>query len=347
MDDAGGPGDRIRLTVTYNHPLIIPFFQALGPHLKLSTTQDAIVEKFRTSRLSGLSSGISVLAAWSRTPGPTDTPTETSVPPTATKTQHPHPYPRALRQIPPGGNGLLAPPFYAYYGDQNNNTFTNLVYTRTDPVVNFNWGSNSPQSGSLQVDNFRGRWTGQVYPAYPGLTQFFTWSDDGVRLYIDGSLVINNSTNHGSTQNYSSNLNLGCGPHDITLEYYENGGGAIIKLGWWNGNTGEILPVAQKYLFSPIVTPEPTSTYVTPTPTRTYTATVSRTPTNTRTATPYVPPTHTNTPGPTATRTHTLVASNTPTASRPDADQYPDPKAYLRDLSGCGRVHADPLMHRR
>ncbi len=107
MDDAGGPGDRIRLTVTYNHPLIIPFFQALWPHLKLSTTQDAIVEKFRTSRLSGLSSGISVLATWTPTPGPTDTATETSIPPTATKTNTLTPTPVPCT-IPVGGNGLLA-----------------------------------------------------------------------------------------------------------------------------------------------------------------------------------------------------------------------------------------------
>ena len=207
IDDAGGPGDRIRLTVTYNHPLIIPFFQALWPHLKLSTTQDAIVEKFRTSRLSGLSSGISVLATWTPTPGPTDTPTQTSIPPTATATNTLTPTPVPCT-IPAGGNGLLAR-FYAYYGSPNSSPFTNLVYTRTDPQVNFDWGNNSPQPGSVPVDNFRGRWTGQVYPAYPGVTKFFTWSDDGVRLYIDGSLVIDNWGDHGSTQNYSGNLNSG------------------------------------------------------------------------------------------------------------------------------------------
>jgi hypothetical protein len=153
MDDPGGPGDRIRLTVTYNHPLIIPFFQALWPHLKLSTTQDAIVEKFRTSRLSGLASGISELPTWSPTPAPTDTPTQTSIPPTRTPTATLTPTP--LPCTVPAGNGLLAR-FYAYFGDQNNNPFSNLVYTRTDPVVNFDWGSNSPQPGSVPVDSAGG-----------------------------------------------------------------------------------------------------------------------------------------------------------------------------------------------
>ena len=93
MDDAGGPGDRIRLTVTYNHPLIIPYFQALWPHLKLSTTQDAIVEKFRTARLSGLPGGIPIAVTWSPTPSRPPTPR----PPAD---QHPHLHPRAVRGAP-------------------------------------------------------------------------------------------------------------------------------------------------------------------------------------------------------------------------------------------------------
>jgi len=336
MDDAGGPGDRIRLTVTYNHPLIIPFFQALWPHLKLSTTQDAIVEKFRTARLSGLSSGISVLATWSPTPLPTNTPTQTPIPPTATPTATytPTPLPCAV----PGGNGLLAR-FYAYFGDQTTNAFTNLVYTRTDPEVNFNWGTNSPQPGSVPVDNFRVQWTGQVYPPYPGEYQFFTWSDDGVRLYIDGNLIINNWTNHGSTQNYSGNQNLSCGAHNIELEFYENTGNAVIRLGWQNGNFGEMLPIPQQYLFSPVVSPQPTSTYVTPTPTRTKTPAPTNTrrpPTSTHTPTVYVPPTHTFTPRPTTAATNTRVPSNTPV---PTATFTPRPTCGISpDVGGCTPV---------
>ena len=332
-DDAGGPGDRIRLTVTYNHPLIIPFFEALWPHLKLSTTQDAIVEKFRTSRLAGLSSGISVLATWSPTPAPTDTPTQTSIPPTATSTYTNTPTPLPC-VVPPGGNGLLAR-FFAYFGNQNTNAFTNLVYSRTDREVNFDWGNNSPVPGSVPVDYFRVEWTGQVYPPYPGDYNFYTWSDDGVRLYIDGNLIINNWTNHGSTKNYSGYQSLSCGAHDIRMEFYENSGGAVAKLGWTNGNMGDMLPIQQKYLFSPVIF-EPTSTYLTPTPTRTYTPKATKTPkppTSTYTPTVYQPPTHTFTPRPTTTCTNTLVPSNTPTKT---ATLTPRPTCGISsDAGGC------------
>ena len=334
MDDAGGPGDRIRLTVTYNHPLIIPFFQALWPHLKLSTTQDAIVEKFRTSRLAGLSSGISVLATWSPTPAPTDTPTHTSIPPTATPTFTNTPTPLPCN-VPNGGNGLLAR-FFAYFGSPNSNAFTNLVYTRTDPVVNFDWGSNSPQPGSVPVNNFRVQWTGQVYPPYPGDYKFFTWSDDGVRLYIDGNLIIDNWTNHGSTKNYSGINTLSCGAHDIILQYYDSTGGAVMKLGWWNGNINEMLPIQQRYLFSPVIPPAPTSTYLTPTPTRTNTprnTSTPRPPTSTRTPTVYQPPTHTFTPRPTTAATDTRQPTNTATRT---ATYTPRPTCGIPpDAGGC------------
>jgi hypothetical protein len=303
MDDAGGPGDRIRLTVTYNHPLIIPFFQALWPHLKLSHTQDAIVEKFRTARLSGLSSGISVLATWSPTPlPPTDTPTST---PTNTATPTPPPCAES------NGTGLLAR-FYAFVGDETTDTWSNLVYTRIDPMVDFNWGGASPAPGVPGTD-FRVLWSGQVYPPYPGDYQFFTISDDGVRLSIDGDpSVISNWTNHSSTRDTSLSIHLDCGPHIIILQYFQGSDSAEIHLGWQNGNIGEMLPIPQQYLVPDAVTPEPTSTYVTPTPTRTSTRTQTPTPTSTRTPTLYLSPTITRTPTHTLIPTNTLPPTNTP-----------------------------------
>ena len=131
MDDAGGPGDRIRLTVTYNHPLIIPFFQALWPHLKLSQTQDAIVEKFRTARLSGLSGAMASAIPFTSTSTSTNTATSTQTP-TAT------PVPC---EVPPDGNGLLAR-FYSFGSDP----WSNLVFTRIDPVVILPGAAGSPTS---------------------------------------------------------------------------------------------------------------------------------------------------------------------------------------------------------
>ncbi len=247
MDDAGGPGDRIRLTVTYNHPLIIPYFQALWPHLKISHTQDAIVEKFRTARLSGLAGSMSTMAPYTPTPlPPTDTPTS---PPTSTPTSTPVPC-----EVPPDGNGLLAR-YYAFVGDANTDPFTNLVYFETDQVVDFNWGTSSPIPGFMPADNFRVVWSGLIYPPYPGNYTFTTVSDDGVRLFIDNNPIISNWTNHSkSTDTFTWPLN--CGSHIIRLEYYENIQNAFIQLGWQNGNIGAMMPIPRPYLFPDTTTLE-------------------------------------------------------------------------------------------
>jgi hypothetical protein len=108
---------------------------------------------------------------------------------------------------------------------------SDLVTTRTDRVVAFDFGSAAPVSG-VPTDGFQIRWTGQVTPAYSQTYTFYTQSDDGVRLWINGVKVIDNWTDHGSTEN-SGQIALTAGvPVDVTLEYYDKTGGALIRLSW-------------------------------------------------------------------------------------------------------------------
>jgi hypothetical protein len=61
---------------------------------------------------------------------------------------------------------------------------------------------------------------------------FHTQTDDGIRLYINGQLIINNWTDHGDTHD-SGDIALAAGrQYEIILEWYENGGGAICELSW-------------------------------------------------------------------------------------------------------------------
>lgn len=83
IDDAGGPGDRVRVILTYRHTLVTPFLSNWWPTLRLSAEREGVVEKFRTSRVVGLSGPISI-AATNTYPPPTDTaqpsPTNTPTP---------------------------------------------------------------------------------------------------------------------------------------------------------------------------------------------------------------------------------------------------------------------------
>ena len=94
MDDAGGPGDRVKVHVEHRHPLFLPLLSNLWPTVSINAERDGIVEKFRTSRVMGVSGPILSAPTWTQTPTITDTPTITptttpSVTPTTTNTPIP------------------------------------------------------------------------------------------------------------------------------------------------------------------------------------------------------------------------------------------------------------------
>ncbi len=141
-------------------------------------------------------------------------------------------------------------------GDYYDNIdFTAFVLSRVDPTVNFNWGSGSPDP-SIGADTFSVRWTGFVEPLYSETYTFYTNSDDGVRLWVDGQLVVENWTDHAPTEN-SGTIALTAGTqYDIQMDYYENGGGAVAELRWSSANqTKEIIPQTQ--LYEPTAPPPP------------------------------------------------------------------------------------------
>ena len=94
----------------------------------------------------------------------------------------------------------------------------------------FDWGNNAPAAG-LPAD-FSARWTGSIEPPVTGALQLRTVSDDGVRVWVDNKLVIDNWTAHGPT-NDTATLNLQAGQrYPVTVEYYDGGGGATMRLQW-------------------------------------------------------------------------------------------------------------------
>ena len=105
--------------------------------------------------------------------------------------------------------------------------FGDLILTREDSLININFDQNP-----LPVnDDFQVRWTGEIYAPVAGNYNFRTHSDDGVRLFIDGELVIDQWYDFPPTSHYGS-IDLDAGQHSLVLEYYENGGGAECNLFW-------------------------------------------------------------------------------------------------------------------
>ena len=92
MDDAGGPGDRVKVHIEHQHPFFLPLLSNLWPSVTLTAERDGIVEKFRTSRVIGVSGPILSAPTWTQTPTITDTPSISPTPsdtPTETTTSTP------------------------------------------------------------------------------------------------------------------------------------------------------------------------------------------------------------------------------------------------------------------
>ena len=102
--------------------------------------------------------------------------------------------------------------------------------TRIDARVDFDWGGGSPDR-VIPADHFSVRWTGALVPRESGEFQIGIRSDDGSRLYVNGELCIDNWGDHaGVTKSRPISLVKGT-PVEIRLEYYENEGGALVRLG--------------------------------------------------------------------------------------------------------------------
>lgn len=101
--------------------------------------------------------------------------------------------------------------------------------TRNDTSINFDWGVGTPD-GSLPVDHFSARWTRTLYLS-AGTYEFSTTTDDGVRLWVDGSLLIDRWVDQ-STTTWSNTIALAAGNHTLRMEYYDDTWYAVAKLSY-------------------------------------------------------------------------------------------------------------------
>jgi len=114
-----------------------------------------------------------------------------------------------------------------YYNNPNLSGAPVLI--RNDVSINFDWGAGSPGPG-VPADNFSARWSRDLhFPA--GNYRFYVRVDDGVRLWVDGNLVVDQWRDSAPTT-YSADVNLTDGAHSLRMEYYERGGGALAQLTW-------------------------------------------------------------------------------------------------------------------
>jgi len=102
------------------------------------------------------------------------------------------------------------------------------ILTRTETEINHNWGWKSPKNGVPQ-NFFSARWTQSLhFPA--GVYRFTTYTDDGVRLWVDDQIQIDSWRPMRGYRN--ATIRLSEGVHDVRMEYYERTGVALARLNW-------------------------------------------------------------------------------------------------------------------
>lgn len=155
---------------------------------------------------------------------------------------------------PPLGCGTVNTDSFlgCYYQGVN---FQTLKLTRTDNQVNFNWAGGSPDA-SLPVDDFSARWAGN-FTFESGNYEFSATADDGVRVYVDNALIIDQWRDQSAT-NYKATRSMTAGSHEIRMEYYERTGSAVAQLSW--AKTGVTPPPPAP---TPVPPPPPTGTGLT------------------------------------------------------------------------------------
>jgi hypothetical protein len=143
---------------------------------------------------------------------------------------------------PPSGTGLAG----SYF---NNKKFIGAPVLQRTEAIDFDWGTGSPGAG-VNADKFSVRWTGLLEAPVTGSYYFQTVSDEGVRLWINGTRVIGNWTAHTTTTNTSGKVPLTAGQRvPLTLEYYDGTGLAEIHLRWKPPGTATYVTVPAESLY--------------------------------------------------------------------------------------------------
>jgi hypothetical protein len=120
-----------------------------------------------------------------------------------------------------------------------------LVRTTNVSNIDFEWYSGAILGTNLS-ENVVVKFEGYITSPTTGSFIFTAPADDGVRIYIDGTLVMDDWREKGGGSINSSSVSFVAGvPRAITLYWYENGGGAHVELQWNQTGSFAVIPAAR------------------------------------------------------------------------------------------------------
>ena len=103
---------------------------------------------------------------------------------------------------------------------------------RVDSKVDFIWGRTGEAAPGIPVQDFSARWTGTLTPPKSGRMQLGTISDDGVRLWIDGKLIIDNWGQHYTHTDLVTLDLVADREYRVKMDFWQGQRGATARLVW-------------------------------------------------------------------------------------------------------------------
>jgi hypothetical protein len=118
-----------------------------------------------------------------------------------------------------------------------NDNFTGKTYTRVERSVNFDWPNHVSPAPGIGGTTFAVRYSGLVKPAASETYSFITRNNDGVRLWVNGRLIIN-SWMLSARRTLVGKISLKANHvYDLRLEYFDHKRTAAISLSWRSAST--------------------------------------------------------------------------------------------------------------
>ena len=148
-----------------------------------------------------------------------------------------------IAYIPGSGTGLNG--YYTSNYTPAYNPAEKLERTQVDATVDFSWAGGTPLIPGVasSTNNVLITWYGKVIVPYDGTYTFYTTTDDGAALRIDGQFIIDKWLSQSAS--YSASLALAAGEHTLRFDYYQNHSDAAAKLEWDGLGYRAVIPSSQ------------------------------------------------------------------------------------------------------
>ena len=137
--------------------------------------------------------------------------------------------------------------------------FDQFQFTKADPNINFVFTDLPARSPSPKIpsgSDYTVRWTGKIAAKYSETYTLYATVDDGVRVWINHKLLLDDWTLHGATE-FSNRFTFKAGEqYPIKVEYLESAGGAALVRLYWSSPSQAKQYIPEDAFFYPLPSDE-------------------------------------------------------------------------------------------